>query len=558
MQAAEVVMTLAALPEWTGQVTLLLLALGFPIALILSWFYELTPEGLSLDKDVEADESSTRVTGRRADFIVIAVLCAAVILFAFDKWWVSGPPIMSIAVLPLDDFSGDLQQPGLANGMTDVLTAELGQIGNLQVTSRTSAKLYENTDKPLPKIATELGVDAIVEGSIQTAGDEVWLTIQLIDGHSDRHLWARSYQRNLQDVLTLQGNIARTIANEIRITLTPQTAARFERDRTTDPEALRLWAIGNMYLQNLDENSFNRALQAFTEASHIDPGFADAYAGIAHSYLYLGSWHATQETQRVLPLAKIAAEKAAQLDPELADAHFALARIYVAEWNWENAEVEFREAFTLNNSDAHRLVEFANFLNFTGRNQEAIKIAARAVELDPLSPAVYNELAWAYMHAGRYEEAMEQFQRSLQLDPVFLQTHILLTSFYLETGNHDNALKHLEIFAGDLESTISSDLAFAAASYAQVGRIEYAVEVLALLKERKETQHVPALAFAKVYLALGDYGVATTWLETAYEERDLMLVWVLHPTRFERESIGPRIQAIRSDMALPARLSPVP
>ena len=551
MQAVEVVMTLAALPDWIGRLTLILLAIGFPIALIFSWFYELTPEGISLEKEVRPGESITQATRRRLDFVVIALLCAAVLMFAYDKWWISGPPIMSIAVLPLDDFGADTDHQYLADSMTEVLTAELGQIKNLRVISRTSAMQYKDTKKRLPEIASELNVDAVVEGSIQPAGDKVRFTMQLIDGRTDRHLWARSYHRDLRDILTLQGEIARAIADEIQIALTPETEARFARERPTDSEALRLWAIGIHYLQGNEEDSFNKALQAFIEASDRDPEFAHAYAGIAHAYLYLGSWNASQELKSILPLAKIATEKALQLDPDLAEAHFALAKIYWNDWQWEAAEQEFRKGVALNPSDGFWLVEYANFLTSMGRADEAIEIAAQAVELDPVSPLAYNELAYALQAAGRYDDALDLYQKSLQLDADYDQTHALLVWFYWETGEQGKAVQYLETWAEDLESQGVTQIGYIGGFYAEFGRTDDARKVLELLHKRKETNYVPAMAFALVYLGLGEYDEAIPWLEAAHEERDLSLVWYRDESSYPEELRNdPRIQAIIADLSL--------
>ena len=552
MQAAEVVMTLAALPDWIGRLTLILLAIGFPIALIFSWFYELTPEGISLEKEVRAGESITQATGRRLDFVVIALLCAAVLMFAYDKWWISGPPIMSIAVLPLDDFGADTDHQYLADGMTEVLTAELGQIKNLRVISRTSAMQYKDTKKRLPEIASELNVDAVVEGSIQPAGDKVRFTMQLIDGRTDRHLWARSYHRDLRDILTLQGEIARAIADEIKIALTPRTDARFARQRTADSEALRLWAIGVHHLQRFDDESSNKALRAFIEASERDPEFANAYAGIAHAYLYLGSWSGSEDPRTVFPLAKLAAEKALQLDPDLAEAHFALAKIHWNDWQWEAAEREFRRATALSPSpsDGFWLVEYVNFLTSMGRIDEAIEIAERAVALDPLSPAIYNELAFALGAAERHDDALDQYQKSLQLDPDFHQTHALLVFLYMGADERDKALHHLEKWAADLESQSLTSIGYIGGFYAELGRADEARKILELLLERKETEYVPAMAIALIYIGLEEYSSAVPWFEAAHEERDLSLVWYRDESAYpEAIRDDPRIQAIIRELA---------
>ncbi len=444
MQVLDVVEGKLPLPDWMGGTVLAVLAVGFPIALIISWFVEITPEGIRVETDEEPDRPTTGFTGRRVDFVIIAVLAAALCVVAYDKWWISGPPITSIAVLPLDDFGAKGEQQYLADSMTDVLTAELGQIQSLRVLSRTSAMHYKDTKKRLPEIAKELGVDAVVEGSIQSVGDAVRFTMQLIDGRTDRHLWARSYHRDLGDILTLQGEIARAIADEIQIALTPQTEARFARNRTTDKEVLRLWAVGNNYVKRGDEDSFNKGLQAFIEAIDRDPEFAPAFAGMAYAYLQLGSWSATQDPKSVFPLAKMAAEKALELDPGLSEAHFTRAMIYWNDWQWEAAEQEFRAGRKLNPSDSVGLIEYVNFLGSRGRFDEAIEIGTLGVELDPVSPAAYNELAWPLFLSGRIDEALDIFQESLQLEPDFIVTHLLLTQFYWKMGEEDKARPHLE------------------------------------------------------------------------------------------------------------------
>ena len=531
MQVVEVLMTLAALPDWIGQVTLVVLAIGLPIALVFSWFYELTPEGLSLEKDVPTGESITRVTGRRMDFIVIAVLTAALIVFAYDKWWISGSPVTSIAVLPLDDYGAGAQQQYLADGMTEVLTAQLGQIKSLHVVSRTSAMHYKDTKKLLPEIARELGVDAIVEGSIQPDGDEVRFTMQLIDGRTDRHLWARSYHRDLRDILTLQGEIAHAIAREIELTLAPETEAQLTRDREADPGAVRLWAVGNHYIKNWDRESLDRALQAFQEATNRDPSFAPAYAGIALAYVTIGSWHTEEAPDNVLPLAKAAVEMALRLDPYLAEAHFAHGMVNWLDWQWDAALRDFQLSLELNASDATGLIWYTNFLTSLGRHDDAIETGLQAIELDPLSPATYNELAFALWYAGQVDAAEEQFEKAMELDPDFWQTLFLSAQFFAANNQHDKALPLLEMFRSGSD-LMPLDFGLLAVSYAEIGRDDTARQLLAQLQAIPENVKARAFALAEAHLAVGEFEEALDWLEVAYDERDINLIWIRESPAF--------------------------
>lgn len=548
MQVTEVLMALVRLPTATGAVILILLAMGFPIALIISWIYELTPEGLTLEKDVKPGESITQVTRRRLDFIVIALLCAAVIVFAYDKWGISGPPITSLAVLPLDNLSVDPQQRYFADGMTDVLTTELAQINGLRVTSRTSAMRFENSKKSLPEIARELKVDAIIEGSVQADDDDIRLTLQLVDGRTDRHLWSKSYHRDLQDVLTLQGEIAHTIAEEVQITLTPRSAARLARERTADAAALRLWVIGNYHLKSY---SFDKALQAFSEASSRDPDFAEAYAGIAQAYTYIGGWYASGNPATVLPLARSAAEQAIRLDPELAEAHFALGEIHKFEWNWEAAEQEFRIGAEMNPSDTTGLWLYVNFLGSMGRFDEAIEIGMRVIELDSFSPTAHTGLGQALLYAGRREDAHKQYEKALRLEPDLFWTHFLLAEFHIGNGEYHKATPYLEKLEQKLEATPPSILGLFGYLYTIAGRPEDANAILANLLDRRETEFVPASALAYIYAGLKDYESALTWLKLAYEERNYQLTWLNEDYFWDNLRDDPRFQDILARMDFP-------
>jgi TolB-like protein/Tfp pilus assembly protein PilF len=527
MQVAEVVMTLAVLPDWTGRLTLILLAIGFPIALAFSWFYELTAEGLSLEKEVEPGASITHKTGRRLDFVVISLLCAALIVFAYDKWWISGSPVTSIVVLPFEDFGAGVAQEYLADSMTEVLTAELGQIKSLRVISRTSAMHYQDTEKRLPEIAAELGVDAVIEGSIQPAGDEVRFTLQMIDGRTDRHLWARSYHRELGDILTLQGEIARAIADEVQVVLTPQTEAHFARERPTDSEALRFWVIGNHHLKGADPDSFQKALRAFNEAIKRDPEFPDAYAGIAQTYVSLGGWHGSEQVESILPLAKSATDKALSLNPDLSAAHFSLAMIHRHNRAWEAAERAYRRGAELNPSDSIGLLEYSNYLTQIGRADQAIQVAMRVVEIDPLEPASYNELGFAILWGGgEIDAALTQYNKSLQLSPGFWQTHLSLADLFLSNGQIQKAMPHLDEMEKTVESQSPTMFGLLGLQYGLAGRDDEAREILSQLREKAESEYVPATAVAYLYLGLGDYDEALKWLDAAYEERDPSLVWL--------------------------------
>ena len=392
---------------------------------------------------VDAGQARPRVTSRIAVAAIAIVGIVGVWYLARDSQL---PPAdtKTIAVLPLDSYSADPEQEYFTDGMTDVLTNELAQIGGLRVISRTSAMRYKATDKSLPEIARELNVDILIEGSVQQSGEDVLFTLQLIDGRTDRHLWSDSYKRPLQDVLTLQGEVAYAIAQAVQVTLTPQEEARLVRKRSTDSNAIRMWIVGNHHLKVLGEESANKALRAFEEATLRDPDFADAYAGIAHAYASLGGWHSAEVVDKVLPLARAAAEKAIELDPDLANAHFALGRVHWHMWEWEAAEREFKKGRELNPSDMWGLDGYANFLSSIGRFNDAIAVARQAVDIDPLSPVARNELGSVLWLMGQEDAALRQYQDALQLDPNFIQTQWILADYYIWAHEYDKALPFIE------------------------------------------------------------------------------------------------------------------
>ena len=444
----------------------------------------------------------------------------------------------------------DKDQQFLADGMAEVLTAQLGQIESLQVVSRTSAMHYKDTKKLLPEIARELGVDAIVEGSIQPDGDEVRFTMQLIDGRTDRHLWARSYRRELRDILTLQGEIAHAIAREIQLTLAPETELQLTRDRAADPGAIRLWAVGNHHMKKWERDSVYRALRAFQEASERDPSFGPAYAGIAQAYVGIGSWHTEENPDNVLPLAKAAAETALRLDPYLAEAHFAHGMINWLDWQWNAALRDFQRSLELNPSDATGLIWYTNFLGSLGRHDEAIETGRQAVELDPLSPATYNELAFALWFAGQPDEAEEQFEKALELDPDFPQTQFLSAQFFTANNQHDKALPLLEMLRSE-SNLLPIDIGLLAHSYAQIGREDIARQLLAQLQAMADTLKGRALALATAHLAVGEVEEALDWLEVAYDERDITLIWIKEAPAFDVLRDDVRFQDLVDRMNFP-------
>lgn len=350
-------------------------------------------------------------------------------------------PIRSIAVLPLQNLSSDTNQEYFADGMTDELITDLAQVRELKVVSKTSVMSYKGTHKPLPQIGRELGVDAVVEGSILRSGDQVRITAQLIRAASDRHLWAQAYEGDLRNALALQARVAEAITDEVRLNLSAEERGRFHSSRSYDPEAYDLYLRGRYAFQRRTEQAFYEAINYFKQAAAKDPEFPLAYAGLSDcdSLLALNgegySWVAEANGD---------ARKALSLDGTLAEAHTSLAAAEVLDWKWAEAEEEFRRALDLNPNNAQAHQWYGNLLlGPLGRNQEAIAELQRALELDPLSLIVNTDLGYAYYLAGDDDSAYHQYQKVLAIDSSFIPVHYDLKLYYEHRGMYDQEIQEL-------------------------------------------------------------------------------------------------------------------
>jgi TolB-like protein/Flp pilus assembly protein TadD len=464
----------------------------------------------------------------------------------------SEPRIRSIAVLPLENLTRDPEQDYFADGMHEALITDLSKIGALKVISRTSVMRFRERQTSIPEIARELGVDGVVEGSVLKAGDRVRITAQLIHGTTDEHLWAESYTRDLQDVLGLQSEVARAIAQQIRVAVTPEEEAQLTAARPVDPEAYQLCLKGNILLQQLSEDAFAKAVEHFEQAMENDPSYAPAYAGLSFAYQQLGSWHSSQAFEDYRARARQAALKALELDDTLAEAHLALGGLKYYEWDWAGADDSLVRGLELDPSAGFARLLYANFLTAMGRFDESIAHGRRAVEIDPLSPAAYNELGHSLEFVGRDEEALQQYEKGLELIPAFGQSHALLGMFYSKQGELQEAIEHLEKAEGSLPSTRPPPLlGLLGHAYAQAGRQGNALRILEELKSRAGTEYVPSSALAVVYLGLGQEEKSLDLLECAHEERDPSLVFLKVGREYDPLRSHPRFQALLRLMDFP-------
>jgi len=447
------------------------------------------------------------------------------------------PRIESLAVLPLENISGDKEQEYFADGMTDALIAELGQIGSLRVISRTSVMQYKGAKRPLPQIAQELNVDAVIEGSVLRSGDRVRITAQLIGAVPERHLWARNYERDLRDVLSLQGEIARTIADEVKANVTPDVQARLARTRAVNPEAYEAYLRGRYFWNKRTEEGLTKAIEFFGQALEKDPAYALAYTGLADCYGLLADYGFVP-WKEAYPRAKGAAAKALELDEALAEAHTSLAVIKSEyEWDWLGAEREFKRAIELNPNYATAHHWYSDHLGIMGRHEEAIAEIKRAQQLDPLS-LIINTVAGVRFHwARRYDEAVEQLRKTLEMDPNFAVAHDWLGQVYEQMGQDESAIAEHQkaIRASGGSSQVVAALGH---TYAAAGKRNEALRILADLNERRKMAYVSPYDIAVIHVAFGEKDQAFEWLEKAYQERASPIVVL---------KVDPRLDPLRSD-----------
>ena len=402
MQVAEVLIGLANLPNWTGPAVLVVLAVGFPIAVVLSWFYELTPSGIVLEKDVEPGESIAQITGRRLDFVVIAVLLAAVLVFSWDKWWTGQPPELSIAVLAFENISDDPAQEYFSDGLSEEILNLLAQLPELKVISRSSAFSFKGKDVPIPAIAEKLNVAHVLEGSVRRAGDRVRITAQLIEARSDRHLWSQTYDRKLDDIFTVQDEIAVAISEALKLKLNVAAGGKAvpAANEAVSDEAYDAFLQGRELIHSRVPDNLQEAIRHLERSISIDNRFAPAHAQLAiATLLYYG--YSNEEGRRT---AKRHLDRAEELVPNLAEAHAGRA-----------------------------------LLALRDDPGSAIRHAEKALAVNPNYIDAMNWLSWGLRRVGRFEEADATYERMLVTDPLSIVTRIKYADGLMNRGRYAEA-----------------------------------------------------------------------------------------------------------------------
>jgi TolB-like protein/Flp pilus assembly protein TadD len=438
-------------------------------------------------------------------------------------------PIRSLAVLPLENLSKDTSEDYFADGMTEELITQLGQIRSLRVISRTSVMTYKSNRKSLTEIARELRVEAVVEGSVLRSSDQVRINAQLIAVPADRHMWAQSYAGDLRDTLALQSRVASAIAEQIRATLDPRERAVLAKSKLVNPEAYEAYLKGRYFWNKRTGDGLKKATAYFTRAIEIDPNYAEGYSGLADSYALSGDWkYGVLPGAEAFAHAKAAAAKALALDDSLGEAHASLAlALDLYDWDWKAAETEYERAIELKPGYAPAHQWYSWHLIMMGRNSEAISELRKAESLDPLSLIISADIADALCVSRRYDEAVQQSKETLEMDANFAVGHFELGQAFVQKQLYDGAIAELQraIQLSGHSGAFESNLAHV---YGVLGRNKEAVKILKDLEARHNKNPSVAADIALVYVGLGDRDRAMMWLNRAYEVRFKASI-LLHP-----------------------------
>lgn len=503
---------------------------------------------------------SGSITWRRALLSAALALSLVAVFFSFFRYWrgySGGSRIRSLAVLPLENLSGDPSQEYFADGMTEELTTNLAKIKSLRVISRSSAMQYKKTQKPLAEIARALRVDAVVEGSVARSGDKVRITAQLIEARSDQHVWAEVYNRDLRDVVTLQGEVARDIAQKIRIAVTPEERAQLTGARRINPEAYEAYLKGRYYWNKRTEEAMRRAIPYFEQSMSKDPNYPLAHDGLADCWLSLG-WYGYVSPKEAFPRGKAEAMRALELDDSLAEAHTSLAFANMNyDWDWPAAEREFRKAIELNPNYANAHHWYGDYLSAAGQHEQAIAESRRALELDPLSPIINAWMGWRYYFARQFDKAIDQYRETLEIDPNFVPVHLVLGQAYEQKGMLKEAIAELEK-ASSLSQGAPLYASSLAHAYAVAGRRSEAETMLHQADERTQHAYVPSFHVAIMYAGLGRKDETIAWLERGYQERSAWMVWLKVDPRFDFVRSDARFQNLLLRLGFPMAPAQVP
>jgi TolB-like protein/Tfp pilus assembly protein PilF len=554
-QIATQIFPFLEIPNWVVRLVIVLIAIGFPIALVIAWAFEATPAGIKRTEDADAMPAA----GQKKHawiFVVFVGAALSISLFFIGRYIgrnnAGAPelPAKSIAVLPFDNLSRDPDNAYFAEGVQDEILTRLAKVADLKVISRTSTQRFKSAPDNLPQIAKQLGVMHILEGSVQKANDQVRVNVQLINAMSDAHLWADTYDRKLTDIFAVESDIAKTIADTLQAKITGSEKQMMAAQPTSNTEAYELYHKGRSLWEKRSGDNIPKAIAFYKQAIERDPNYALAYAGLASAYIILPFW-AGADRLDAYSKAEDAALKALHLDSNLAEGHLALGKVYF--WNIDLAASlrEYQRATELKPNDAgahHWLGNDA--LAALGRFEEAIAEVKHAVELDPLSPVINTDLGTTFYYAHRYDESARQLRKTLEIDPTFFYAYFNLGIALQAKGDLSGAISEYEKAKQLSDNTFVSTLCAQAKAHA--GDKDAALRMLSDLDKISQNREVLGYYRALLYLSLNNRGEALHWLEQGLKERDgADISWINVDPLLDSLHGDPRFEALVQKVIAP-------
>jgi len=567
-------------PGWANRLVVILMAVGFPAVLLFAWVYEITPEGLKPTVEVPNGQSIRKLTGRRLDRAIIAVLAVALAYFVIDKFWISRripatqpaasaaqetaprpvpvtpaaftPPPHSVAVLPFVNMSGDKEQEYFSDGLSEELLNSLSRINELQVAARTSSFYFKGEHADLQTIAHKLNVASVLEGSVRRAGHKIRITAQLNNAVTGFHLWSQTYDRDLSDVLALQTEIANAVASALKVTLLGGLAAKIEAGGTRNPAAFDAYLrASKVYREAQNDKDEQAAIAGYTEAIRLDPEYALAYADRSLAFAGVGrnSTPSPGTRRDYFNKAQVDASKAIALAPGFAESHLALAALFESSLEFVRASQEYGRALALEPGNARLLRDYADFAVDMGQTEAGLAAARRAVALDPLNSANHFSLGGALLKAHRPREAIAAFTHGRALTPNDANANSWLGYAYYSIGDFQSALAACESVqpANDFNRLFGLALA-----YDKLGRRADAEAAFAQMRASPSGGAAAAAVFyAMIYAQWGDTARALEWLETALRQQEPYLKYVKMNALFDPLRKEPRFQAIERGLKFP-------
>lgn len=566
-QVASLVLPTFEAPPYVMKVLLFVLGIGFPINLVFAWIYDVTPEGIKKTEALDQKAEKSTLKGGRLNKVIITALSLVVIILLINRFWNPTRAEMgtakitenqnseykSIAVIPFVNISNDPDQEYFSDGMMIEILNHLAKIDDIRVTSRTSVMQYKGTIKTIVEIAKELGVAAILAGSVRKAGDSVRINVQLIDGSTDKHLWSETFDKNLDDVFTIQSEVAQTVAKTLLAEIRPEVRLRIETQPTNNTEAYDLY-LKAIQLSYIDEDQNQKAIDLLEKAIKLDPNFSSAYAIMGKRLQTGANYMATDagmDPGRAWIISKPYLEKALSLDPDNGRAHVAMGNsLLYFEWDFEGAQKEFEEAKRI----------FPNYvpvdyLMVTGKFEEALAGAKHALETNPGSQWDMVGVIETQYFAGNHQEAVRTIEGSL-VDSIFRKSLWILSSagrIYSYLGKHEKVLENVELMKAIRPELSPRDFAFEAISENQLGNDQKASLIMEELetKSRDNAGGSPSFYLAMIYAQMEEIDIAFEWLDKAYKDHEVEMHWLKVEPPFEPMRNDPRWQEMLDKVGFP-------